>query len=229
VLNAHPVGGTGNYTCTWSPAGSLSDPTAMMPIASPTETTTYYVVVDDGETTLEGEYTLVVYDMPELELGSDTIVCAFDEITLDATILNGVSYIWSPGGETTATITVDSTGVGLGSQTYSVIATDENGCTVEDEITVTFDVCSGLDEQKLNVSIYPNPAGEVVNLAIRGNASKLEYSLLNYQGKEVYSKDFGSFSGSEIQQINLSAYARGIYYLRLNTGESVTIHKIVIQ
>ncbi len=30
-------------------------------------------------------------------------------------------------------ITVDSTGVGLGSQTYSVIATDENGCTVEDE------------------------------------------------------------------------------------------------
>jgi len=229
VLNAHPVGGTGNYTCNWSPAGSLNDPAAMMPIASPTETTTYYVVVDDGETTLEGEYTLVVHDMPELELGSDTIVCAYDEIILDATILNGVSYVWSPGGETTATITVDSTGAGLGSQTYSVIATDENGCAVEDEITVTFDVCSGLDEQKLNVSIYPNPANKLVNLAIRGNASKLEYTLLNYQGKEVYSKDLGSFSGSEIQQINLSTYARGIYYLRLNTGESVTIHKIVIQ
>jgi len=229
VLNAHAVGGTGNYTCTWSPASSLNDPNAMMPIASPEETTTYTVVVDDGETTVEADYTLVVHDMPELELGSDTIVCAYDEITLDATILNGFAYVWSPGGETTATITVDSTGVGLGSQTYSVIATDENGCVVEDEITVTYDVCSGLDEQKLNVSIYPNPANKVVNLALRGNASKLEYTLLNYQGKEVYSKDFGSFSGSEIQQINLSAYARGIYYLRLNTGDSVTIHKIVIQ
>ncbi len=229
VLNAHPVGGTGNYTCTWSPAGSLNDPNAMMPIASPTETTTYYVVVDDGETTLEGEYTLVVHDMPELELGNDTIVCAYDEITLDATIANGMSYLWSPGGETTATITVDSTGVGLNAQTYFVIATDENGCEVEDEITVTFDVCSGLNQQELAVNIYPNPATKVVNLALRGFAGDLEYTLLNYQGKTVYSKKLGGFSGAAIEQINTGTFAKGIYYLRLNTGESVSIHKIVIQ
>lgn len=229
VLNAHPVGGTGNYTCIWSPAEGLNNPNAMMPIASPTETTTYSVIVDDGETTIEGDYTLVVHEMPVLELGNDTIICSYATITLDATIQNGISYLWNPGGETTATITVDSTGVGLDSQTYSVIATDENGCVVEDEITVTFDICSGLNEQKMAVNIYPNPASKLVNLAIRGNASHLEYTLLNYQGKEIFKEDCGSFSGSEIKQINLSNYAKGIYYLRLNTGDTVSIHKIVIQ
>ncbi|HOI32278.1 MAG TPA: C25 family cysteine peptidase, partial [Bacteroidales bacterium] len=201
VLNAHPVGGTGNYTYTWSPGESLNNPNAMMPIASPAVTTTYTVIVDDGETTVEGDYTLVVNEMPALELGNDTIICAYETITLDATILNGVSYLWNPSGETTPSITIDSTGVGLGSITYSVIATDENGCVVEDEISITFDICSSLDEQKLAVSIYPNPATNVVNLAIRGNANRLEYTLLNYQGKVIYSEAMGNFNGSEIKQI----------------------------
>ena len=231
VLNPHAVGGTGNYTCTWTPAESLSDPTAMMPIATPSETTTYTCTIDDGETTIEAEYTLVVNPLPMLELGNDTIVCEPYTITLDATIENGESYLWMPGGQTTAVIEVDSTGIGFGSQTYSVIATDSNGCSVEDEITVTFDPCTGVNElsNKLNVYVYPNPATNVLNVAFTGKAAQVDYVLLNYQGQAVYSKSFGQFAGSEIEKINLATYAKGIYYLRVNTGVNVEIHKVVIQ
>ncbi len=86
--------------------------------------------------------------MPELELGEDQIICMWQTAELDANIENGVSYLWSPGGQTTATIVVDSTGVGIGSQTYTVMATDENGCVVEDEITITFDACTSIDEKQ---------------------------------------------------------------------------------
>lgn len=231
VLNPHVVGGTGNYTCTWSPAESLSDPNAMLPVATPAETTTYVCTIDDGETTLEAEYTLVVNPLPFLELGNDTIVCEPYVITLDATIENGTTYLWMPGGQTTATIEVDSTGIGFGSQTYSVLATDINGCTVEDEITVTFDPCTGVNEfsDKLRVSVYPNPATNVLNVALRGKTAQFEYVLLNYQGQAVYSKSIGQFAGSEIEKINLSAFAKGIYYLRINSGSLVEIHKVVIQ
>jgi hypothetical protein len=229
VLNAHPIGGTGSYTCTWSPAESLNDANAMMPIASPDETTTYTVIVDDGENTYEASYTLVVHDMPELELGEDQIICMWQTAELDANIENGVSYLWSPGGQTTATIVVDSTGVGIGSQTYTVMATDENGCVVEDEITITFDACTSIDENKLNVYVYPNPAKDLLNIAISGNAAQFEYVLLNYQGQQIYSKAIGQYSGSGIEQINLSGYAKGIYYLRMNTGTETRIHKVVIQ
>lgn len=229
VLNAHAIGGTGNYTYIWSPAESLNNPNAMMPIATPTETTTYNVVVDDGENTVEASYTLVVHDLPELDLGQDQIICMWETIELDATIENGASYLWSPGGETTAIIVVDSTGVGIGSQTYSVMATDENGCVVEDDITITFDACTSIDENKLNVYVYPNPAKDMLNIAISGNATQFEYRLLNYQGQEVYSKSIGQYNGSGIEQVNLSGYAKGIYYLRLNTGTETRIHKVVIQ
>ncbi|MDY0075973.1 MAG: C25 family cysteine peptidase [Bacteroidales bacterium] len=229
VLNAHPIGGTGTYTCTWSPAQGLNNPNAMMPIASPDETTTYTVVVDDGETTFETSYTLVVHNMPELDLGEDQLICVWHTAELDATIENGVSYLWSPGGETTASIIVDSTGVGIGSQTYSVIATDVNGCVVEAEITITFDPCTSINENKLNVYIYPNPAKDMLNIAISGNAAQFEYTLLNYQGQQLYSKAIGQYNGSGIEQIKLTGYAKGIYYLRVNTGTETRIHKVVIQ
>ena len=229
VLNAHPIGGTGTYTCTWSPAESLNNPTAMMPIASPEETTTYTVVVDDGETTFEASYTLVVHNMPELDLGEDQIICMWQTVELDATIENGVSYLWNPHGETTPIINADSTGVGIGVQTFTVIATDINGCVVEDEINITFDACTSIDETKLSVYVYPNPAKDMLNIAISGNAAQFEYVLLNYQGQKVYSKAIGQYSGSGIEQVNLSGYAKGIYYLRVNTGSETRIHKVVIQ
>ncbi|MBZ0243929.1 MAG: T9SS type A sorting domain-containing protein [Bacteroidales bacterium] len=32
-----------------------------------------------------------------------------------------------------------------------------------------------------------------------------------------------------MEQINLSGFAKGIYYLRMNTGTETRIHKVVIQ
>ena len=49
ILHAIPLAGTGNYSYTWSPAGSLSSATAQNPVASPgVGTTTYSCHVTDG-------------------------------------------------------------------------------------------------------------------------------------------------------------------------------------
>ncbi|MDV7394266.1 CUB domain-containing protein, partial [Arthrospira platensis SPKY1] len=50
MLKANATGGSGTYTYTWTPAESLSDPTAANPIATPSITTTYQLVVSDGST-----------------------------------------------------------------------------------------------------------------------------------------------------------------------------------
>ncbi|MCC7506319.1 MAG: HYR domain-containing protein [Saprospiraceae bacterium] len=54
---------------------------------------------------------------------NDGNICAGDDVTLTAS--GGVSYEWSPGGETTESITVSPTS----STTYTVTVTDSNGCT----------------------------------------------------------------------------------------------------
>jgi uncharacterized repeat protein (TIGR01451 family) len=231
VLDANAIGGSGNYTYSWSPAESLNDPSSANPIASPSETTAYTVVVNDGISIIEGQYTLGVFESPVLELGNDTIVCAPFNLVLDATIPNGINYIWSPGGQTTASITVDTTGIGYGTQVYSVIAYDINSCSVNDEIVVTFDVCNSMDDyaNELQISVYPNPATSKINMALRGHSERFEYVLMNYQGQIVYSKLMGEMNGFVIEPINIEKFAKGIYYLRLNTDKKSTVQKVVIE
>lgn len=59
-LNVQCVGGTGNYTYSWSPAESLDDATIANPMATPSQTTTYHVTVSDGESEVKGDVTVSV-------------------------------------------------------------------------------------------------------------------------------------------------------------------------
>jgi hypothetical protein len=231
MLNAHATGGTGNYTFTWSPAASLSNPGIANPIASPSETTTYTVVVSDGTNQMNGEVTLQVHSINPVVLGQDSTMCIWESITLDATIPNAASYLWSPGGETTPTITCVGNDMGVGAHTVSVVVTDNNGCVVSDQITITIDICSfiGENETELRLLIHPNPATNVLNIQLNGKSNKVTYHLLNYQGQVLYTSSDVSVNGSYNEQLDLSGYAKGIYYLRLNSGNTSTVRKVVIQ
>ncbi len=224
-------GGSGNYSCEWSPAETLSDPTIMNPIATPEVTTTYTVTIDDGDNIVSEDYTLVVLPTPQVDLGDDISVCANQTVVLDATTSDAVSYYWTPGGFTTPTIEVDSTGVGFGQVSYSVLVTNADDCDGEDEITITFDDCTGVGNvaDGFNLSVYPNPASTVLNINISGLSASVDYQLLNYQGREVYSRNIGQLSGFVSHQLELAEYAVGIYYLRLKTNDEVMIRKIIIR
>jgi hypothetical protein len=224
-------GGSGNYTCEWSPAETLSDPTIMNPMATPDVTTTYTVTIDDGDNQVSEDYTLVVLPAPQVDLGEDISVCADQTVVLDATTPDAVGYYWMPGGFTTPTIEVDSTGVGFGSVSYSVIVTNADDCDGEDEIIVTFDDCTGVGNavDGFNLSVYPNPASTVLNINISGLSASVEYQLLNYQGLEVYSRNIGQLNGFVSHQLDLAEYAAGIYYLRLKTNDEVIIRKVIIR
>ena len=71
-LNAVAVGGTGNFTYSWTPAMGLSDPQIANPIATPTVTTTYTCHVSDGLSSQDVQATVTV-NHPEYEEIHDTI------------------------------------------------------------------------------------------------------------------------------------------------------------
>lgn len=62
-LSVTAMGGSGSYTYSWEPAETLDDPTIANPIATPTDNTTYKVVVSDGSSTVEGEVTITITDL----------------------------------------------------------------------------------------------------------------------------------------------------------------------
>lgn len=89
--------------------------------------------------------TLEVLPGPVVTTSNDTTICVGDSAIIEAG--GGVSYRWSTG-DTTATIEVAP----VSSNSYSVTATDSNGCSSTAEITVTVSddlaVNAGPDQSK---------------------------------------------------------------------------------
>ncbi|WP_179347754.1 T9SS type A sorting domain-containing protein [Winogradskyella pacifica] len=96
---------------------------------SPSETTTYFVIVsDDDGNTDEDSVTVTVNSIPLANAGEDQTICLGQSATLVAT--GGVSYLWNTG-ETTASIEVNPSV----ETSYSVEVSNEN-CSSIDEVTV---------------------------------------------------------------------------------------------
>ncbi|MBP7866264.1 MAG: immunoglobulin domain-containing protein [Acidobacteria bacterium] len=114
--------GAGYYVYLWSPGGQTSQTITV----SPSVTTTYTVMVVDSHpcSGTSAGHTVTVNPLPTPAITGPTAVCAGGGVTLDAGA--GYStYTWSPGGETTPSVTVSP----AVATTYTVTVTDANGCT----------------------------------------------------------------------------------------------------
>jgi gliding motility-associated-like protein len=89
---------TNGATFTWSNAASLSDPNALNPIATPTNTTSYILAATNPASGCpKPSYdTVTVTVLPKVNAfaGNDTVIIANLPLQLKAT--GGVSYQWSP-------------------------------------------------------------------------------------------------------------------------------------
>lgn len=149
----------------------------------------------------------------ELKLGNDTVVCGQTSFLLDCGIPNATSYNWS-NGATTRTTTVTESG------TYSVTV-EYHGRTLYDDITV--DMCSGIDVADINnrVNVYPNPANEIVYVAIPRELINSVVLISSIDGQTVYC----NILSSENSKINISGLEPGIYSATVKNQHSQIINK----
>jgi trimeric autotransporter adhesin len=98
---------------------------------APTSNTTYTVTVTNSNgCTGSNSVTIIVNIPPTVTISGATTICNGQSTTLTAS--GGVSYLWSTGA-TTQAITVAP----VANTTYTVTATDANGCTGTSSVLVT--------------------------------------------------------------------------------------------
>jgi hypothetical protein len=126
-------------------------------------------------------------------------------------------------GETSQSFTASASG------NYSVIITE--GGTCSDTSACVNVIVTGIASNSTQVvSIYPNPSNGVFTLNINNAVSnQVVISILDLQGKVVYSESNKNVSAQYNKQINLTDLAKGIYYVKLNIGSEVQIQKLIVQ
>ena len=147
----------------------------------------------------------------------------------------------------TGSLTLDSTitipGTAIAGETrmrvrtrFLSILTSANACLAytygeTEDYTITISSLIGIEENDVfnNITVYPNPTSGLFNISTsNANFTQLTISVLDIQGKEVYNTSDKNNSNNYNKEINLDGLAKGIYYIKLNTGNAVKVQKVVL-
>lgn len=127
---------TGGTAYSWTPVSTLNNGAIANPIASPTDTTLYVVNITDPVGCVQTDSVLVpVWPLPTAFAGNDTIRCPGVGMQLQAT--GGVSYTWTPVASLSNANIPNPIATPSVPTTYTVFATDANGCVDADGVVVT--------------------------------------------------------------------------------------------
>lgn len=91
---------------------------------------------------------------------------------------------------------------------------------------------TGLNEAErfeAGLSLFPNPASNLINLSIQNPAEMIQVQLLDYTGKLIFLKSYSTDGQSSFnEELNLEAFSNGLYYLKIQSGNNQLAKAIVI-
>lgn len=134
------------------------------------------------------------------------------------------SYAWANDNGFTSDVE-DVSGLAVG--TYTLTVTDASGCiaSLTENVTIT-----NVEElvNGVSIAVNPNPTTGKFFLNMEGlSGQKVEYNILDTQGRLVVSKELGNSAGQRLEQIDITDVAAGIYYIQLNIGDSSSTIKLI--
>ena len=215
------VGGGSNYSWT-DPNGSLSNSSIANPVASPTTTTTYEVMIGDicpnnFETVA---ITVTVNELPVADAGPDKSTVPGEPVTLEAS--GGSDYQWDNTDFILGSSTISSPEVDVEETTvFTVTVTDNNGCTAVDQVTVDLVNDPGL---VVNIVDAISPNGDSKNDFLEFDGLDLfpdnKLTVFNRWGNIVFEKrgyqnDEDLWDGTR----NGDPLPAAVYYYILEFGE----------
>lgn len=144
----------------WEPATGLSDPTIPNPIASPTTTTNYKVIVSSGKCIDTGTVTVQVFAGAKANAGNDKTICPGSSAPIGMPSEAGVTYSWLPTTDLDDPTSSNPIASPKTTTDYILTVTGQSGCFSRDTVRISVGnivakvsndtaICSGISVQLL--------------------------------------------------------------------------------
>ncbi|MBU1369993.1 MAG: PKD domain-containing protein [Bacteroidetes bacterium] len=241
-LSATALGGSGEYSYSWTANNSSWTSNEQNPVVSPTSNTVYTVQANDGFKIVTATVEVTVNSLPEVDIkpssipwySTDTInVCVRDSVWLDGG--PNMNYLWT-NGSTSRKVRATTNGNWIDFQSWDVVVTNPvTGCQNTDELTIFFDfnACNiGLNE--LNnvsglVTINPNPASDKVKLTADQIKEKAQLYIFANDGRLILEKTIAANKHAGIDLIIPTGdLLPGSYHIMLTTATSFASKTLII-
>jgi gliding motility-associated-like protein len=171
----------------WSPSYGLNNSTISNPVATPSVTTTYEVVIKQGDCFSDtNKVTILVHPKPTVNAGQDQNVIAGSSVNLFAQTTNTDYYAWTPADELSCSDCSSPIATPKQTTTYKVTASNEYGCSADDDLTI-FVTC---DNSQIFVPNTFTPNGDGNNDRFypqgKGVSTIQRFRIYNRWGQLVY-------------------------------------------
>jgi PKD repeat protein len=164
---------------------------------------------------------------PEINLGKD--IFTTPNVIFDIDAGGGyASYTWHDGTHGRY-YSVNTNALGIGDHLIHVTITDAFGCENSDSIWV-FVWPVSIDEHSNRIAyrLYPNPARNYFNIEFEGlYDTEINIVVEDVRGREVYHRQYNPFSDNSVLRVDLQE-AKGIYFVKMQLGNRMEVHKVLM-
>jgi hypothetical protein len=223
-LNAQVSGGTAPFIYSWDPPFSLNSKSIRNPISTPSNNVSLVVTITDANGCVAFDTVLVKVfpkaDRPAIVQSVDTLTASL--ATKYQWYKNGVAI----AGATTQKINVN--GAGFGKGTYTVMITNENGCTALSNPIFVIPVSVEEEDNASGFAVYPNPTQHDVTVQSQiETPTSVRIVLNNLLGGMISEWSEFAQPGLFSKKIELNALPTGVYLLHYYQGQKHLIRKVV--
>ncbi|MFH0893089.1 MAG: hypothetical protein V2A54_01535, partial [Bacteroidota bacterium] len=154
-------------TYSWSPSAGLSDPNIAQPVASPSITTTYTLLVSNVDGCVgTDEVVITILNAPVANAGlNQSIACGGSGVQIGSPNNPLYTYSWSPVAGLSSSTISNPMANPLITTTYVVTVTSAGGCFATDDVVVTAAIGYPAANAGLDQTINCNGAGVSIGSA----------------------------------------------------------------
>ena len=134
------------------------------------------------------------------------------------------SYQWYDNNNNPITGANDSIFTPAGIGVYYVTVTDTNGC-FDNSYSIDYSI-SSIENYSSNINIFPNPTNG--NITIIAENSIQSFALYNTIGNQLLSVDNNENNITETK-LDLSTFAKGVYFIKINIDNQIINQRIILQ
>ncbi|RTQ49757.1 T9SS type A sorting domain-containing protein [Hymenobacter gummosus] len=118
---------------------------------------------------------------------------------------------------------------------YAVLVTAVSLCALPSSLPATAAARQSaprpaVASEEKNIVVYPNPSSGVVHISVTGfEGRKTELRVLNVIGTVVYRETITELDNRFTRTLDLSRFASGLYYVKIDADNNSVMRKLVIR